>query len=241
MAGKVQPAKLKTFFEGHRRKCFLVQWIQHCNRAGVSTIKMDMRLPLLGPVLIGMNQEIGEPFSLMAKLDSKTERSAINVEIEGMSLDIFSTDSSKDHWVSTTGAKLMKLYLATVGEGEKKEVNLHMAVYVPFTKEMMEWAAIHLHKDFYIETVYSNSESKLAFATADETELEDDDSDESPAEGGEDGEEDLDQDNEENAPAAAQDEIPFDTPAPATAKPVPMPKRKNGPKELAAFHSTQVN
>ena len=218
MAAKVQPTKLTTFFEGHHRKCFLVQWIQHCNRAGVSTIKLDMRLPLLNQSLIGMNDEIGEPFSLMAKDGSKTERSAINVEIEGMTLDIFSTDTSKDHWVSTTGAKLMKLYLATVGEGEKKEVNLHLAIYVPFTKEMMEWAAIHLHKDFYIETVYSNSESKLAFATADETELVDDDTEdsESPDEG---------EDESELDPDAEQD-IPFET------EPV---AGKSGPRELKAY------
>ena len=217
MAAKVQPTKLTTFFEGHRRKCFLIQWIQHCNRAGVSTIKLDMRLPLLGPTLIGMNQEIGEPFSLMAKVDSKTERSAINVEIEGMTLDIFSTDTSKDHWVSTTGAKLMKLSLATVGEGEKKEVNLHMAIYVPFTKEMMEWASIHLHKDFYIETVYSNSESKLAFATADETEFVDEEAeDESPDEDGEE-EPELDPD--------AEQDIPFET----------APAGKSGPKQLKAY------
>jgi hypothetical protein len=217
MAAKVQPTKLTTFFEGHRRKCFLVQWIQHCNRAGVSTIKLDMRLPLLNQSLIGMNHEIGEPFGLMAKNDSKTERSAINVEIEGMTLDIFSTDTSKDHWVSTTGAKLMKLYLATVGEGEKKEVNLHMAIYVPFTKEMMEWASIHLHKDFYIETVYSNSESKLAFATADETEFVDEEAeDESPDEDGEE-EPELDPD--------AEQDIPFET---ALAG-------KSGPKQLKAY------
>ena len=217
MAAKVQPTKLTTFFEGHRRKCFLVQWIQHCNRAGVSTIKLDMRLPLLNQSLIGMNDEIGEPFGLMAKNDSKTERSAINVEIEGMTLDIFSTDTSKDHWVSTTGAKLMKLYLATVGEGEKKEVNLHMAIYVPFTKEMMEWAAIHLHKDFYIEMVYSNSESKLAFATADETEFVDEEAeDESPDEDGEE-EPELDPD--------AEQDIPFET----------APAGKSGPKQLKAY------
>ena len=216
MAAKVQPTKLKTFFEGHRRKCFLIQWIQHCNRAGVSTIKLDMRLPLLNQSLIGMNDEIGEPFGLMAKNDSKTERSAINVEIEGMTLDIFSTDTSKDHWVSTTGAKLMKLYLATVGEGEKKEVNLHMAIYVPFSKEMMEWAAIHLHKDFYIETVYSNSESKLAFATADETEfVDEEDEDDSPEKG---------EDEPELDPDAEQD-IPFETP----------PTGKSGPKQLKAY------
>ena len=224
MAAKVQPTKLKTFFEGHRRKCFLVQWIQHCNRAGVSTLKLDMRLPLLNQPVLGMNDEIGDPFSLMAKDESKTERSAINVEIEGMTLDIFATDTSKDHWVSTTGAKLMKLYLATVGEGEKKEVNLHTAIYVPFTKEMMEWAAIHLHKDFYLESVYSNSESQLAFATADETEFVDDDPDTPPSPEDDDDSDDepeldLDPDHEEDGPVPAS--------------------KKSGPQELKAFHATQ--
>jgi hypothetical protein len=111
----------------------------------------------------------------------------------------------------------MKLYLATVGEGEKKEVNLHLAIYVPFTKEMMEWAAIHLHKDFYIETVYSNSELKLAFATADETEFVDEEAeDESPDEDGEE-EPELDPD--------AEQDIPFET----------APAGKSGPKQLKAY------
>jgi hypothetical protein len=85
------------------------------------------------------------------------------------------------------------------------------------SKEMMEWASIHLHKDFYIETVYSNSESKLAFATADETELVDDDTEdsESPDEG---------EDEPELDPDAEQD-IPFET----------EPVAGSGPRELKAY------
>ena len=84
---------------------------------------------------------------------------------------------------------------------------------------MMEWAAIHLHKDFYIETVYSNSESKLAFATADETELVDDDTEED--EGPDEGEDEPELDPD------AQDDIPFDTAPPAG---------KSVPRELKAYH-----
>jgi hypothetical protein len=65
--------------------------------------------------------------------------------------------------------------------------------------------------------VYSNSESKLAFATADETELVDDDTEED--EGPDEGEEEPELDPD------AQDDIPFETP----------PAGKSGPKELAAY------
>jgi hypothetical protein len=190
---------------------------------------MDLRLPLLGPASIGMNQEIGEPFMLMAKKDSKTDRSVINVELEGMTLEIFSTDSSRERWVMSTGVKFMKLYLASTGEEDKKEVNLHLVAYMPFSKAMMEWASIHLHKDFHLEAVYSNTE--MDFAPSDDAELEDD------------------TDDEENA--GVEDDIPEETPPPAaakksaSAKPLPMPKAKpggkSGPKDLKNYHETQIN
>jgi hypothetical protein len=228
MAAKQKPTKLKEFFAGHRRKCFLVQWIQHCNRAGVSSIKMDMRFPLLTQSFMGMNTEINDQFSLMAKKDSKTGRSAINVEIEGMTLDIFSTDSSRERWVSTTGAKMMKLYLDTVGEGDKKEINLHMVVYVPYSIEMRDWASIHLHKDFYVESVYSNSESKLEFASPEE--FEDEKPDESPASD--------DPDPAEDEPEDEDADLPFETPEPAAE--VPARPKKSGPADLAAYHAAQM-
>lgn len=224
MAGKQKPTKLKNLFEGHRRKAFLVSWIQLCNKAGVSSLKMDLRLPLLNLALMGINTEINEPFMLMAKKESKTDRSVINIELEGMTLEIFSTDTSKERWVYSTGVKFLKFYLASTGEEDKKEVNLHLVAYMPFSKEMMEWAAIHLHKDFHLEAVYSNSE--MEFGDEDP----DDDSDE---------EGDLDPDNEENAGLAKDDDIPVETPAPTAAKP-PMPRpAKNGPKDLAAYHASQ--
>ena len=228
MAGKQKPTKLKTFFDGHRRKVFLVQWIQLCNKAGVSSIKMDLRLPLLGPSSVGMNQEIGDPFMLMAKKDSKTDRSVINVELEGMTLEIFSTDTSKERWVYSTGVKFMKLYLAATGEEDKKEVNLHLVAYMPFSKGMMEWASIHLHKDFHLEAVYSNSEMEFGEAEPD---------------GDEEDEKEDDPVTASQPVTSSQEDIPFETPSPAAAKgPVVMPKRaKSGPKDLAAYHKTQIN
>ena len=161
MAGKQKPAILKTFFEGHRRKAFLADWKQTRDRRGIDTLKIEMRFPLLNEPVLGMNQEIGDPYSLMAKDTSKTDRSDINAEIKGMTLEMFSTGTSKDHWVSTTGAHFKKLWLTSEGEDEKKEVNLHVVLYVPGQIETRDWAWVHCHKEFHLEAVYSQSEMDL--------------------------------------------------------------------------------
>jgi hypothetical protein len=177
MAAKQKPAILKSFFEGHRRKAFLADWKQTRDRRGIDTIKIEMRLPLLNESVLGMNQEIGDPFSLMAKNDSKTDRAAINAEIKGMTLEAFSTGTSKEHWVASTGTHFKKLWITAEGEEDKKEVNLHCVLYVPGSIEMRDWAWIHCHKEFYVEAVYSQSEMDL------KGELEDiEDEEEKPAE-----------------------------------------------------------
>lgn len=161
MAAKQKPAILKTFFEGRRRKAFLSDWKQTRDRRGIDALKIEMRFPLLNESVVGMNQEVSDPFMLMAKDDSKTDRSAINVEIKGMTLELFSTGTSKDHWVMTTGTHFKKLWLTAEGEDDKKEVNLHVVLYVPGSIEMRDWAWIHMHKEFHAEAIYSQSEMDL--------------------------------------------------------------------------------
>jgi len=214
MAAKQKPAILKTFFEGHRRKAFLANWNQTRDKRGIDTIKLEMRLPLLNESVTGMNEEIGDPFSLMAKDTSKTDRSVVNVEIKGMTLEVFSTGTSKDHWTSTAGAHFKKVWLTTEGEEDKKEVNLHVVIYVPGSVEFRDWAWIHIHKDFHLEAVYSQSEMELRGNVDEDEELEDI-SDKKPEE------KELDPDAE-----------------PVLAPPR-RPGGKSGPKDLAAFHAAQ--
>jgi hypothetical protein len=208
-----KPTKLLNFFEGHRRKASLNAWTHLRTKAGESRIKLDLKLPLLNESVIGMNGAISEAFQVMAKDDSKIARTSLNVELEGMTLELFSTDSIKSPAVSCTGVKLLKLALIAAGEGEKRTIHLGITAYVPASMQLRDWAWDHLHNEFHLEAVYSQSEMDFSDIADDE-----------------DGDEEGDGEDEGDAePAKAP-----------VAKPQRPPK-KTGPKDLAAFHSAHPN
>ena len=208
---KPKATKFLNLFEGHRRKASLAAWSHLRTKAGESRIKLELKLPLLNESVIGMNGAISEAFSVMAKDDSKITRTSLNVEMEGFTVDMFSTEGVKSPTVSSTGVKLLKLALVATNEGEKRTIDLTMTAYVPASIQLRDWAWDHLHKDFHLEAAYSQSE--MDFSDIPDEETEDDSEDD-----------DLDPDNEEDGPVAM----------PA------RPATKTGPKELAEFHTKQV-
>jgi hypothetical protein len=210
---KPKVTTLFNLFEGHRRRARLEQWTHLITKAGESRIKLDLRLPLLNESVIGMNEAIGEAFTVMAKNDSKIDRTSLNVEMEGMTLEAFSTSEVKHVSVSSTGVKMVKLALVAAGEGEKRTVDLLLTAYVPASIQLRDWAWDHNHKEFHLEAIYSQSELEFS----DEPDESDDDE---PKE----EDEDLDPDNEHDGPVAA---------------PLPVRPAKNGPKQLAEEHAKQ--
>ena len=155
---KQKPTKLQQLFEGHRRRASLTAWTHLRTKAGESRIKMDLRLPLLNESVVGMNDVMGEAFSLMAKDDSKISRTSLNIGMEGMTLECFSTDANKSPAVLTTGVKFQKFALVAAGEGEKRTLDLTMVAYLPASIQLRNWAWENLHATFFLESVYSQSE-----------------------------------------------------------------------------------
>ena len=172
--------KLKNFFNGNRRAANLNAWTHLKTKAGEDQIKLDVRLPLLNQNLKGMDGAIGEAFAVMAKDESKIERTSLNVELDGMTLDIFATDESKRRAVSSTGVRMQKLALVATGEAEKRELDLHMVAYIPASLDIRDWAWGHLHKSFWLEAVYSQSELDFEPEANDEDEELDPDSEDEP-------------------------------------------------------------
>lgn len=208
---KPKVTKLMNFFESHRRRASLTAWSHLKTKAGESRIKLDLRIPLLNEPVVGMNDAIGEAFTVMAKDESKIDRTSLNVELDGMTLEAFSTGDVKHVSVSSTGVKMVKLALVAAGEGEKRTVDLLLTAYAPASIQLRDWAWDHMHAEFHIEAVYSQSELEFS-----------DEPDEEDSE--EDGEDDgLDPDNEPDVLAYPS-----------------RPAKKHGPKELAEFHTKQV-
>jgi hypothetical protein len=153
-------------------------------RAGEDRIKLDVHMPLLNQNLKGMDGAISEAFTVMAKDDSKIERSSLNVELDGFTLDIFATDESKRRTATSTGVRMQKLALVASGEGEKRELELHLVAYIPATIEIRDWAWTHLHKSFWLEAVYSQSELDFGDGEDEDDEDGDLDTDNEPVLGG---------------------------------------------------------
>lgn len=153
-----KPTKLQQLFEGHRRKASLVAWTHLRIKAGESRIKMDLRLPLLNESTIGMNDVMGDAFNLMAKDESKISRTSLNVEMEGMTLECYSVETTKERSVLCTGVRFQKFALVSAGEGEKKTLDLSMVAYLPASIQLRDWAWDNLHATFWLESVYSQSE-----------------------------------------------------------------------------------
>lgn len=174
---KSKPTKLTQFFEGRRRKAFLNAWTHLKTRAGEPRIKLDLRLPLLNEPTVGMNEAIGEPFALMAKDNSSVGRTSLNVELEGMTLDLFTTSdpaTSKKANLTRSGVKMVKLAIEAEGEGEKRTIQLALTAYLPAGPEVRDWAWDHLHSDFGMEAVYSQSEMEFEDLSEEETQSEED-------------------------------------------------------------------
>jgi hypothetical protein len=147
-------------------------------------VKLDLKLPLLNEAVLGMNDAIAEAYTVMAKDDSKIDRTSLNVEMEGMTLEAFTTDVSKPAVIVSTGVKFQKLALVSAGEGEKRTLDLLMVAYVPASIQLRDWAWENLHATFFLESVYSQSEMDFT-------------SEEEPAEDDPDEEEGEDQDDED--------------------------------------------
>ena len=212
---KSKPTKLQNLFEGHRRKAFLVAWSHLRTKAGESRIKLDLKLPLLNESVQGINDAIAEAFGVMAKNESKIDRTTLNVEMEGMTLEAFSTAEHRIPAVSSTGVKILKLALVAAGEGEKRTLDLVMVAYVPASVQLRDWAWEHLHKEFHLEAVYSQTEMDFG--------------------SGEVGEESESADDEDDAPDEDEDDDKVEPVVAAGAR------QKSGPRELASFHAKQVN
>jgi hypothetical protein len=169
---KTKPTKLTHFFEGNRRMAFLTSWTHLKTKAGESRIKLEVKLPLLNEPVIGINGPISDAFEVMAKDDSKIDRTSLNLLFEGMTLEVFSTDGVKRPAVSSTGVQMVKLAIVSAGEGEKREINLLLVAYVPASIQLRDWAWTHLHSQFHLEAIYSQSE--LSFSDLEEDDEEED-------------------------------------------------------------------
>lgn len=177
--------KVKDFFGTNRRELRLNDFHVLMTRGEEKRIKLAIEMPISGKASVAMPSWIANPWVEMEKADSLTARSNIEVMLEGMTLEVFSTEKNKRKTFAATGAMLTGFHLVTTGEGEKKQTSLKFVIYVPGNVQVRDWAWDHLHATFYAAFEYSQTEMDF---DGEDDEDEDDDNEEIAAAGAEDDE-----------------------------------------------------
>ena len=205
--------KIKSFFDGRRREARLLLYTHLKTRAEENRFNLSLSMPLLNRALVSMPKAVSDVFSIMAKDDSDLSRAKLAVFMEGMTLEVYTTDTQTGAPVlSITGCTFKGLQLAAASAAEKRTIDLEMMAYVPASLALHDWVYPQLHGTFFLEAVYSQSE--MDFSDLPDEEEEEESDEEEP---------ELDPDNE-----------------PAVIAPK-RPAKKSGPKELAEFHEQHPN
>lgn len=170
--------KITSFFEGRRREVFLSAWTHLKTKAGESRIKLELSMPLLNRSLQAMPDAVSKQFAVMCEDKSATGRANLGIFAEGMTLDFFSTDESKNRALSCTGVMLKKFQMVNSGEGDKRELSLMMVAYAPANVLLRDYAWDTNHGTFFLESTYSQTEMLFGEEPADELDTGDNDEDE---------------------------------------------------------------
>jgi hypothetical protein len=152
-------SKQTNFFGGNRRELTLQEYRTLMSRGEEKRMKLFVRMPLTNKPAVGIPKWVSSPYLEMAKEDSLTGRVNIpDVFHEGMTLQIYSTDKVKRKTLTATGCMLIGFHLDAQGDGESREVFLCFTVYCPANIQLRDWAWDHLHKTFFADFEYSQTE-----------------------------------------------------------------------------------
>lgn len=153
--------KITSFFEGRRREAFLRSWEHLKSTAGESRIKLDISMPLLNQDVQGMPDAVTKQYAVMCEDKTSTARANLDSFAEGMTIEIFTTDESKERVAMSSGCLLKSWHMITSGEGEKRSLDLMLRIYMPANIDVRNWAWDHLHATFFLESSYSQSEMEF--------------------------------------------------------------------------------
>jgi hypothetical protein len=151
--------KETTFFGGNRRKCELEHWEVLPGRGdGEKRIKMDVRMPLSDESLVAMPDWIGNTFEATIKDDSAQRRGILDRFMEGMTIEVFSTEKNRSRALCLTSTTVKNLCIERAGEEDESDVFLHFVVYSPANVQARDWAWDLVGKTFWASFEYSQTE-----------------------------------------------------------------------------------
>jgi hypothetical protein len=95
------------FFPNQRRKIELLGWAELMNAQSEKRIRFDLQMQLTGQNMLGMPDFIGRGFEVMGREGSHDKKIDIDIELEGVHFEAFSTEDCKEAIrVDTLGLEL---------------------------------------------------------------------------------------------------------------------------------------
>lgn len=202
-------SKETHFFDGARREMTLSKYELLETTGEEKRSKLTIEMPLSDRGVIGMPSWISDPFAEMGKAASLTGRTAIEAMCDGMTIEIYATDKAKRRTLMSTGVMVTAFSLVATGDGDKRDIALTAVIYVPANIALHQWAWDHIHKTFFAQFEYSQSE--IDFEAAGDEDAADQENNEEMQTAGEDADQDDDPDSA--AAIAARARKPFNAAA----------------------------
>ena len=196
-------------FFNSRREMEIGDFVSLKSKGAERRIKASLHIPMSNRTTQGVPDWLLDGYQFVVKDSSYYDKTSCKgIKLEGMSVDLFTTDTVKRKTRTLNGCTLDKFAVERVGKDDKAETFLRFVCYVPASLEIMQ---------FFYEmqgaTVYSEFDTTQAsFAYEGESDDEDE---------GEEGERPaFDFDPEAEAAAEAADADPRTTPKRSNKKKV---------------------
>lgn len=136
------------FFPGAKRRAMLEAWTPLMNAQDEKRVRFDFAMPLTGETFNGMPAFVGSAFESMNKEDSVEKKSTLDIELEGITIEMFATDKSPRRHNMLTAATLRSFSLERDGEGM---VHLHFSTTVKRDEDLAVWAHKYEGATMWIE------------------------------------------------------------------------------------------
>jgi hypothetical protein len=128
-----------TFFKT-RREVEIGDFHSLKSKGNERRVKATIRIPLSNRPTTGIPDWVLDGYQFVVKDASHyTKTNCKDMSLEGMSLDIFTTDTVKRKMLALNACKLDRFSIERVGEEEKAVVYLNVTIYAPTDEEQIVW------------------------------------------------------------------------------------------------------
>jgi hypothetical protein len=158
----------KTFFPGARKK-LLVQGISLLQSSeGEKRIRMELVMPFGDGALVGTPTWIGEAYDHLSKADTVERFTKFEMDLEGMSLLVFSTEDQEKPMQTLVNVQLSDFTMVRKKQGEDEDeltdVTLKFVAKVPSNPKLWAWVYPYHRGSIFVR--HENTQADLPIEEA---------------------------------------------------------------------------